>query len=213
MGLVLAAILILVSGRVDWGRAWLFVLVTLGTQIVVGVMLHRITPDLLAERSRFPKDTERWDKLLAPAVAVFGPLILWFVAAWDVRVHWPPPVSLPWSIAAFAVCIPAILLTAWAMAVNRFFTSTVRIQAERGHMVVDGGPYRHLRHPGYTGALVFTLASPLALGSWLALLPAALVAALLIVRTALEDRTLRARLEGYEEYARRTPRRLVPGVW
>ncbi len=80
-------------------------------------------------------------------------------------------------------------------------------------MVIDSGPYRYVRHPGYSGALVFTLASPVALGSRLALLPAALVAVLLVIRTALEDRTLRAGLQGYEEYTRRTPKRLLPGVW
>jgi protein-S-isoprenylcysteine O-methyltransferase Ste14 len=213
MGLVLTSILVLVSGRLDWVRAWLFVGLTLGTQFVVGVVLDRIAPDLLAERRRFPKDTESWDKVLAPAVALAGPLAVWSVAAWDVRMHWPPRVSVWWSFAAFLLCLLAILVTFWAMAKNRFFTSTVRIQAERGHMVVDGGPYRYVRHPGYSGALAFTLASPIALGSWLALLPAVLVAVLLIVRTALEDRTLRARLEGYEEYTRRTPKRLFPGVW
>ncbi len=132
MGLALTAILVLGSGRLDWVRAWLFVAVTLGSQVVVGIVLHRIAPDLLVERSRFPKDTEHWDKVLAPAVALIGPLAVWTVAAWDVRVHWPPRVSVWWSLAAFLLCILGILVAFWAMAKNRFFTSTVRIQAERG---------------------------------------------------------------------------------
>jgi protein-S-isoprenylcysteine O-methyltransferase Ste14 len=99
------------------------------------------------------------------------------------------------------------------MVTNRFFSATVRIQADRGHVVVDRGPYRYVRHPGYAGALAFTLASPVALGSWRALIPAALTAAVLVLRTALEDRTLRAELTGYREYAGRVPGRLVPGLW
>ena len=93
------------------------------------------------------------------------------------------------------------------------FSATVRIQEERGHVVIDFGPYEYVRHPGYTGALAFSLASPVALGSWLALIPAVFLALVLAVRTALEDRTLRAELKGYEEYASRVRSRLVPGLW
>jgi protein-S-isoprenylcysteine O-methyltransferase Ste14 len=99
------------------------------------------------------------------------------------------------------------------MAVNRFFAVTVRIQTERGHAVADTGPYRYVRHPGYIGMIAFTLASPVALGSWRALVPAAVVAVALVVRTALEDRTLRAELPGYTDYAARVPQKLVPGLW
>ncbi len=96
---------------------------------------------------------------------------------------------------------------------NPFFSATVRIQEGRGHSVIDSGPYRYVRHPGYCGALAFSIASPVALGSWFALIPAAFTAAVLVIRTSLEDRTLRAELEGYREYARRVPNRLVPGLW
>ncbi len=159
------------------------------------------------------KGTVRWDKILAPAVAIPGPLAMWAVVAWDVGVHWPPGVSPPWSFAAFLLCGLGGFLTAWAMFTNRFFSATVRIQTERGHVVVEAGPYRYLRHPGYAGALLFTIASPVALGSWIGLIPALATGALLVLRTALEDRTLCRALNGYEEYTRRTPKRLLPGIW
>jgi protein-S-isoprenylcysteine O-methyltransferase Ste14 len=213
MGLVLASVLRLVSGRADWLRAWFYVGFTLGIQVVVGVVLQRVNPDLLVERSRLQKGTKPWDKVLAPVVAILGPLAIWCVAAWDVRVHWPPVVSIWWSAAAFAVCALGCLVTFWAMVTNPFFSATVRIQEERGHRVIDGGPYRYVRHPGYCGALAFSIASPVALGSWLALIPAAFTAGVLVIRTSLEDRTLRAELEGYQEYARQVPSRLVPGLW
>jgi protein-S-isoprenylcysteine O-methyltransferase Ste14 len=213
MGLVLASLLRLISGRADWSRAWFYVAFTLGFQVMVGIVLQRVNPDLLVERSRLQKGTKPWDKVLAPAVGILGPLAIWCVTALDVRFHWPPAVSIWWSIAAFTVCTLGCLVTFWAMVTNRFFSATVRIQAERGHIVVDGGPYRYVRHPGYSGAIAFTIASPVALGSWLALIPAVLTAAVLIVRTALEDRTLRIELEGYQDYTRRVPGRLVPGLW
>ena len=213
MGLVLASVLRFVSGRADWSRAWIYVGFTMGFMVVGGIVLARLSPDLLKERSRVQKGTKTWDKWLVPFVALVGPLGTWCVAALDVRAHWPPMVPIWWSVAAFAVCGMGLLFAFWAMLTNRFFSATVRIQEERGHVVIDGGPYRYVRHPGYTGILAFSLATPVALGSWLALIPAAFLATVLAVRTALEDRTLRIELKGYQEYARRVPNRLVPGLW
>jgi protein-S-isoprenylcysteine O-methyltransferase Ste14 len=106
-----------------------------------------------------------------------------------------------------------MLLVSWAMASNKFFSTTVRIQDDRGQTVTSSGPYRLVRHPGYVGFLVSNLATPLLLGSLWALIPAVVLEALVVVRTALEDRTLQAELGGYRDYARRVRYRLLPGVW
>ena len=99
------------------------------------------------------------------------------------------------------------------MNANRFFSSVVRIQTDRGHSVQTGGPYALIRHPGYAGALLYDLAAPLLLGSWWGLIPAAVTVALVILRTRLEDRKLQTELDGYAEYAARVRYRLVPGIW
>ena len=99
------------------------------------------------------------------------------------------------------------------MGVNPFFEKTVRIQTERGHRVIDTGPYAFVRHPGYLGFFGWCLSAPLLLGSWWAFVPAVLSVVDLVVRTALEDRTLREELEGYEAYSNRVPHRLLPGIW
>ena len=104
-------------------------------------------------------------------------------------------------------------LTTWAQAVNRHFEPTVRIQTERGHRVIDSGPYAVVRHPGYVGAVVMSVGVALALGSLWALVPAALVAVLLIGRTLAEEATLKAELPGYAEYTGRVRYRWTPGVW
>jgi len=106
-----------------------------------------------------------------------------------------------------------IVVLVWAMAANKFFSATVRIQEERGHTVATGGPYRYVRHPGYVGWLMLTLATPVVLGSRWALVPAGITVILTILRTALEDRTLHSELEGYREYAERVRYRLLPGIW
>lgn len=213
MALILAGVLWLTSGRSDWMRAWVYVGLTVAAQAVVGILIHRRNPDLLAERSRIQGGTKSFDKVLAPIVGIVGPVALWVVAGLDVRAHWPPPVPLSWSIAGYAICSAGIALTAWAMLNNRFFSATVRLQRERGHAVIDRGPYAYVRHPGYTGALAFTLASPIALGSRAALWPAAITVVALVIRTALEDRVLRSELEGYANYAGRVRSRLLPGLW
>lgn len=213
IGAVIAAILIGVSGRPGWLRAWLYTAVFTAVLVWIGVRLQRLNPDLLAERSRMHPETKAWDKVLAPAVGAIGPPVMWAAAALDVRMHWPPAVPVWGSAIALSVGLAGALLVCWALLSNPFFTSTVRIQRERGHTVVDRGPYAFVRHPGYTGSLLVTLASPIALGSRLALIPAGIIAVLLLIRTVLEDRTLRMELEGYNEYARRVPFRLIPGLW
>ncbi len=211
--LLVGSILRFVSGRSDWSRAWWYLGLLFAGQSGAGLWLARVRPDLMAERSRIQKGTKPWDKVLAPLIAFIGPAAIWWTAAADVRANWPPPVPLAWSLAGFAACAFGFVLTLWAMGTNRFFSATVRIQSDRGQVVVDRGPYARVRHPGYTGALVFTLASPIALGSWIALVPALLTGAVLALRTALEDRTLRTELAGYADYSRRVRWRLAPRIW
>jgi len=99
------------------------------------------------------------------------------------------------------------------MQANRFFSAVVRIQEERGHAVASGGPYRFVRHPGYVGMIAQFLVTPLTLGSLWALMPAGIAVGLYVWRTALEDRTLREELAGYQDYAARVRYRLLPGIW
>lgn len=89
----------------------------------------------------------------------------------------------------------------------------VRLQYDRSHQVATSGPYKYVRHPGYIGFIVFNLATPLMLGSLWALIPGVIMTILFIIRTALEDSTLRNELEGYKEYALKVSYRLIPGVW
>jgi protein-S-isoprenylcysteine O-methyltransferase Ste14 len=129
------------------------------------------------------------------------------------RLHWTDdvPVAVQWAaMVAFALSNAAFV---WAMHVNRFFSSVPRIQSERGHRVITDGPYRWVRHPGYTAGLVLLASSGLALGSWLATLIGALGIAFLLRRTVVEDRMLQAELPGYAAYAARVRYRLLPNVW
>jgi protein-S-isoprenylcysteine O-methyltransferase Ste14 len=101
----------------------------------------------------------------------------------------------------------------WCTAANHYLSSQSRIQTDRGHRVVREGPYALVRHPMYISLMVLTASIALLLGSWLALMPAVIIAVLLVIRTSLEDRMLRNALAGYREYALDVRQRLVPGVW
>jgi protein-S-isoprenylcysteine O-methyltransferase Ste14 len=107
----------------------------------------------------------------------------------------------------------AWIIFLWAMHVNRFFSSVPRIQSERGHVIITTGPYRFVRHPGYTAALVAAVTSGIALGSWISTFIAPVALVLLVWRTIIEDRMLRRHLPGYADYAARVRYSLVPGIW
>jgi protein-S-isoprenylcysteine O-methyltransferase Ste14 len=146
-------------------------------------------------------------------MALYGPMATLIVAGLDRRGGWSPAMPLALQLVALAVAVLGGLLTIWAMASNRFFYGTLRVEPDRGHTVASTGPYRALRHPGYAGAILFQLATPLWLGSLWAIIPAALTAGAIVVRTALEDGALQDRLDGYGDYAARVRYRLVPGIW
>jgi protein-S-isoprenylcysteine O-methyltransferase Ste14 len=137
----------------------------------------------------------------------------WIVAGLDLRLGWTKSLPLMAHLLGFVLTIAGYALFLWALDSNSFFSEGVRIQSEHGHIVAREGPYRFIRHPGYAGAILTSLATPLLLGSTPALIPAVLFSALYILRTVLEDRTLQADLPGYREYTGETPYRLLPGVW
>jgi protein-S-isoprenylcysteine O-methyltransferase Ste14 len=116
-------------------------------------------------------------------------------------------------IAGLVLLAAALLLAAWAVRTNRFFSSVVRIQNDRGHHVITGGPYRFVRHPGYLGMLAGAVGGGIAIGSWWSLLPLLPLVLVVAVRTWREERLLMQSLEGYSDYAQSVRFRLLPGVW
>jgi protein-S-isoprenylcysteine O-methyltransferase Ste14 len=204
----------IVSGRWDWLEAWAYAAVSILGFAASRLLAARRHPDLLAERARFmsAQDTKPWDKILAPALA-FSSIVILSVAGLDHLYGWTPAFPVWAKLAALAVIVLGFVFGSWALMENRFFSGTVRIQTERGHRVVSTGPYAWVRHPGYAGALWTYLLTPILLDSLWAFIPVFLTLAVLVVRTALEDRTLQAELPGYADYAGRTRYRLFPGIW
>jgi protein-S-isoprenylcysteine O-methyltransferase Ste14 len=210
--LVLIMLLFVPAGSISWARGWLFLLVLVTVLGVSARYLWWINPEIFAARSRIHPGTKRWDRILLgflfPAMIAIVPV----GALDDARFHWS---RMSWWFVGlgYLLLITGTAITTWAQAVNRFFEPGVRIQTERGHHVVDTGPYAVIRHPGYFAACLLFPGIALALGSWWSLIPAAFAALLIIIRTKWEDRMLHTELDGYSAYAKRVRFRLVPGVW
>jgi protein-S-isoprenylcysteine O-methyltransferase Ste14 len=210
--IVYALVLFGCAGTAAWPAAWSYLAVMTIIMSAYAVTLGRV-PDLVAERTRPPAGAKPWDKPLVAVIGVIGPFALIVVAGLDHRLGWSGTMSAWWPAAGLALVAVGGTVTHRAVAANRFFSSVIRIQRDRDHRVVDTGPYRFVRHPGYLGSLVHMPGAALMLESWWALLVVAAVAIVVVARTSLEDRTLRAELDGYVEYARRVRFRLVPGIW
>jgi protein-S-isoprenylcysteine O-methyltransferase Ste14 len=204
-----ALLLFIPAGSARWLWAWVYVGLMVGIQLVGASFMPL---EVLAERGSKKENTEAWDRTLTRLIlpAYTG---LYLVAGLDYRGHWTAGYALTWHLVGTLLFILGCALVQWAMYANAFFSTAVRIQYDRGHRVCSGGPYRYVRHPGYVGMILYFSVTPLLLGSLWALVPALVAASLVVVRTALEDRTLQASLSGYREYAARVRWRLLPGIW
>jgi len=210
---MLAFFLFVPAGTLAWLGGWLQMIAYSAITIFNVSILTTRVPELIAERSKLQSGSKPWDVWLVMLAALVMPVLTWVIAGLDFRNGWSTPLPLGWMIIGVVLFIVGYMITTWAMLSNNFFSATVRIQSERGHRVATGGPYAYVRHPGYVGAILFQIVSPLMLGSLWAFIPSIISVVLFVVRTYLEDRTLQAELPGYQEYTQRTRYRLLPGVW
>jgi protein-S-isoprenylcysteine O-methyltransferase Ste14 len=208
---LMAGILFASAGRWDLPMFWAYIGVMAVFSSLGYLWVYRHSPDLIKERLH-PGPGER-DRLSIGLLYVTL-AAHWVIAGLDVgRWHWSGHMPLAVQIAGLVGYTLGLGLSIWPMLVNPFFSSAVRIQSDRGQYVINAGPYRFVRHPGYSGGMLFLLCSGLALGSWWSMLPMLIALAGLIRRTLLEDRMLQKELAGYTDYAQKVRYRLVPGLW
>jgi protein-S-isoprenylcysteine O-methyltransferase Ste14 len=205
-------ILFISAGRIDYYQGWIFSAMSL-LGLLMNIAPSNVDTELLHERSKPPKDAKQWDKLIL-TVSALTTIIAYIIAGLDSgRYQWSP--KLPWGICFLGIVLMFIgqLLFLIAKKTNRFFSSVMRIQNDRGHSVCETGPYRFVRHPGYLGMIITWIGFPLLLGSVWSTIPIVLAIILLFVRTSFEDRTLIKELKGYNQYIQKTRYKLVPGIW
>ncbi len=213
MFVAFAKFVLLHAHRLGWTLGWLYVGIIIVTWLTNLVCLKLWNPVLIERRMSmsFGKEVKTWDKVWILLFTIA--LIAIFIAAnFEMRGAVPKAPGAGWLI-GYALYVPGWALIIWSMVVNPFFEKMVRIQTDHGHHVIEKGPYAYVRHPGYVGIVGWIVSTPLLLASTWAIIPALIVVILFVIRTALEDRTLKAELSGYADYADRVRFRLIPGVW
>jgi protein-S-isoprenylcysteine O-methyltransferase Ste14 len=208
----LALAMFLPAGRLGWTRGWVFFATYLVMRVATTFYLWRTNPEVVVARSTVHRGNSRRDKVLFALLADLFVAMFLVAAVDDGRFHWSS-VPLWLTAAGYVLFLIGMAGNACVLGVNKFAEPGARIQAERGQKVVQTGPYAIVRHPLYATAFCLNGGIPLALGSFWALIPAAVAAGVLVMRTASEDRMLHNGLAGYKEYAGRVRYRLLPGVW
>jgi len=212
MFFIMGSILFVSAGRLDWWEAWVFLIIYFFIALVSAVWMLRTNSDLVQERNRPGQNVKPWDNLLV-GINLLLTLALFVVIGLDAGRQGWSKVSLVVKAIGLLGFLPAFGLPLWASKTNAYLSSRVHIQQERGHAVVAVGPYRYVRHPMYVGMIFYDVSVPLLLGSWWGLAVSVTMIVMVIVRTALEDRTLQRELSGYREYSQQVRYRLLPRVW
>lgn len=197
------------AGRFCYWQGLVYVGIGL-TMLTLNYTTLRLDDELIKERSKPGEGGKKWDKVIL-GLSFLVTIGMYIVAGFDSgRYHWSP--EFHWSIYTIGIVftITGQLLFLIAQKQNKFFSSTVRIQTDRGHTVCDTGLYKIVRHPAYLGSVIQTVGFPLLFGSLWSILPIILSIIILVTRTYLEDKTLKSELKGYTEYANKTKFKLIP---
>jgi protein-S-isoprenylcysteine O-methyltransferase Ste14 len=209
----MGALLFVSAGTLHWPAAWVFLAICGILGLAGGLWLARVDPALLAERMRplMQDNQPAADKAFVLAIGVC--LLVWIIViGLDARYH-APDALLAMQVVGFVLLWLSSGLVFWVMRENSFAAAVVKIQTERGHRVVSSGPYAWVRHPMYSGTVLFFVGAALLLGSWWGVAMSPLFAVLFAVRIGIEERVLVAGLPGYAGYTAQVRYRLIPGLW
>lgn len=211
--IIMAAAFFGSSGTLLWPEAWLYIIAHLGYAFIMAAWMKLNDPELLGSRLRlFRKSAREWDKRIMALVVLLGIPYIILPGLDAVRFGWSS-VPLPLQIIAFMAILASFWLIFRVMKANSFASPYVEVQRDRGHRVIDTGPYTHIRHPMYLAFVIFLFAFPLWLGSLWTLMLSILISCVVVLRITKEEETLIQELEGYAQYAERVRHRLLPGVW
>ena len=207
--------LLVCGGDFSWWQAWVFSVLMFLASIGGHFLAEKRHPGIMVERAGMGKahNTKPWDKILGPLMAISLSFPLVIVAGLDHRYGWTPLFPTWLNVLGLVLIVLGYVFSVWALIENRFFSTSMYIQTDRGHSVCNSGPYRIVRHPGYAGIIFALPGIVLALGSLWTLIPVVIAIIIAVIRTELEDRTLQEELKGYKEYVQQVRYRLIPGIY
>jgi protein-S-isoprenylcysteine O-methyltransferase Ste14 len=211
--IAMGALLFGAAGSLDWPAAWVMLIVSAILGPACGLWLAKTDPALLAERMRptFQANQPAADKIFM--LIFFLALLLWLVAIGLDRRANASDVPLLLQALGLAMYLASIAFIMWVFRENSFAAPVVKVQAARHQRVISSGPYAFVRHPMYSGVMLYFLGIPLLLGSWWGVAIAPVFAVLFAIRARIEERALVEGLPDYADYAARVRYRLVPGLW
>lgn len=206
------AIIFISAGRIDYWQGWLYVSIGF-IMFVLNYTVLRLDSELLEERKKPGKESKKWDKTIL-GLSFLVTILMYIIAGLDSgRYHWSPDFNrILYALGAILTATGQLLFLI-AQKQNRFFSSTVRIQTDREHIVCETGLYKIVRHPAYMGSIIQAIGFPLIFGSLWSIIPVIVSIILLIIRTNLEDKTLKDELKGYREYSEKTRFKIIPLIW
>lgn len=210
--IIFLSLLFISAGRINYWQGWLYATVNLILVVINSFALIN-NNELAEERSKSGIGAKTWDKMIIGFSAITL-VIVYVVAGLDSgRYHWSP--KLHWSLHLLGIVLlmSGEVFFFFAQRQNKFFSSVMRIQSDRGHSVCETGIYKIIRHPAYLGTIITAIGIPLILGSFWSFIPSFVSIILTFIRTCLEDKTLINELNGYPDYTHKTPYRLIPGIW
>ncbi|MCK1745530.1 isoprenylcysteine carboxylmethyltransferase family protein [Bradyrhizobium sp. 139] len=209
----MGALLFASAGTLQWPSAWVFLATCALLGPLCGWWLYRVDPALLAERLRpvLQRDQPAADKVFM-TVFVFA-MLAWLVAMGLDRRTLASDMPVAFQVLGLVLFLLSMLFVLWVFRENSFAAPVVKLQAERAQRVISTGPYAHVRHPMYSGVILFFAGVPLLLGTWWGLVMVPLILVLFAIRIGIEERTLREGLPGYSDYVTRVRYRLLPGIW
>lgn len=210
--IIFTVILFVSAGRIDYTQGWIFLIGNVMSTFM-NFFTIRKNIELINERSNLGEGVKQWDKLLLGLSAMIYLIIVVISGLDSGRFLWSINFNWVVSISGVVVLLIGQILFLTARSQNNFFSSVVRIQKERGHVVCDNGLYKGVRHPGYLGMMLSLIGLPLITTSVWSVIPTLIAIILLLIRTSLEDNTLKNELEGYDEYSKKTRYKLIPFVW
>jgi len=202
----------LAAGRIDIPRGWIYFISTAFLVFISNLIIAKYNPVLLNQRSKIQKGSKNWDKMWLFSFMMLFMYGMPFVAGWEIGRLGNQFAGIT-TIIGIIIFLISLYISTWAMSINRFFETSVRIQTERNHYVISEGPYKIVRHPGYTAGLLWAFGFPLFIGSMMALYLGIVIIIGFILRTYLEDKTLQKELNGYKAYALKVKYRLIPYIW
>mgnify|MGYP000843927842 CR=1 FL=1 len=211
--IITGLVFFLASGEINNLRVWIYIGIYAVGGLIIGILLKKKSPKLLNDRGKMQEGTKQTDKYIILTYFFFAIIITPLIAGIDKRFNLSDIIPFYYVYLGIVLYIISAIFSTWPMLHNPFFEGTIRIQKEKNHNVINTGPYKIVRHPGYLGMLLGSIALPLALGSVLAFIPLVIMIFLILIRTYYEDTTLQKELTGYSEYCKEVKYRLIPFIW